>query len=64
MEQYWDFFDETHTRLVRIQGQEMSLSWNGGETMEHSLTFPTMEAASCFAQMMLDLFEYKQIRKN
>lgn len=63
-EHYWDIFNENHDKLIRIEGRKMSLSWDGGETMEYSLTFPSIEKAGRFVQMMIDMLDCNRIKVN
>lgn len=63
-EHYWDIFNETNDKLIRIEGRKMSLSWDGGETFEKSLTFASVEKAGRFAQMMIDILNCKRIKAN
>ncbi len=64
MEGYWDIFNEEHDKLIRIEGRKMSISWDGGETVEHVLTFCTDQKAALFVQMPLDMIDCNKIKVN
>ena len=61
---YWDIFNEQHDKLIRIDGRKMSLSWDGGSTFEHSLTFSSVQKAGRFAQMIIDMLNCNKIKVN
>jgi len=64
MDGYWDIFDETHDKLIRVEGRKMSVSWNGGQSLEHVLTFCTDQKAALFVQMLLDMIDCKRVKAN
>jgi hypothetical protein len=61
---YWDIFNEEHDKLIRIEGRKMSISWDGGETLEHCLTFSSDTKAENMAKMLIDMLNCNKVKVN
>lgn len=61
---YWDICNEAHDKLIRIQGRRMFVSWDGGHTLLHSVTFTSNEKAANFAQMLIDILICTKVKVN